>query len=338
MINLRIHQFDLQLKHTFTIARASHNVKKTVIVELEIDGVRGLGEATANTYYDTSADGITGILEGIRPIIESYDFDNPTNFWKYIHPYLRSFPFAHCALDMAAHDLYAKAKGLPLYQALGLPTQQTPLTSYTIGIDKIDVMVEKMLATPWPIYKVKLGTKHDLTIMRTLRKNTDAVFRVDANCAWGIDDTIRVSEELADLGVEFIEQPQPRGLGLRPSKKVFKYSALPIIADESCQKIEDLPDCQKRFHGINIKLVKCGGITPALRMIEQARAMNMSVMIGCMTESSVGISAAAHLLPLVDYADVDGAYLLQQDIATGVRLEHGRVHFTNTNGTGASLI
>ncbi|MFK7934365.1 MAG: dipeptide epimerase [Saprospiraceae bacterium] len=338
MIKLTIHQFDLRLKHTFTIARESHDVQKTVIVELEVDGVKGLGEATANSYYDVTAGGVIGILEGIRPVIEACQFDNPTNFWSYIHPYLREFPFAHCALDMAANDLYGKMQGQPLYKLWGLSADNLPQTSYTIGIDKIDVMIEKMLETPWPIYKVKLGTDRDMPIMRALRKNTDALFRIDANCAWDVDKTVMYSKELAELGVEFIEQPMPRGTGLRPSKKVLKYSALPIIADESCQKEPDVKDCHRKFDGINIKLVKCGGLTPALRMIKQARELDLKIMIGCMTESSVGISAVAQLLPLVDYADVDGAFLLSKDIATGVTLDNGDVHFADRNGTGAELL
>lgn len=337
-MKLKIHQFDLHLKHTFTIARESHRTQKTIVVELEVDGVTGLGEATANTYYDVTTGGLIGILEGIRPIIEAYQFDNPTNFWHHIQPYLREFPFAHCALDLAANDLYGKIKGRPLYKLWGLSTTNLPQTSYTIGIDKIDVMIEKMLETPWPIYKIKLGTERDLPIIRALRKNTDAVFRVDANCAWEVGQTIQYAQELAELGVEFIEQPLPRGTGLRPSKKILRYSALPIIADESCQQEADIANCHRKFNGVNIKLVKCGGLTPALRMIKQARELNLKVMIGCMTESSVGISAAAQLLPLVDYADLDGAFLLAQDIATGVTLEGGNVRLTERNGTGAELL
>lgn len=338
MIKLKIHKFDLPLKHTFTIARESHKVQKSIVVELEVDGTSGLGEATSNTYYNVTSGGIIGILEGIRPVIEAYNFDTPEHFWNYIHPYLREFPFAHCALDMAAHDLYGKQKGQPLHQLWGLSTDNLPLTSYTIGIDKIDVMIEKMLETPWPIYKIKLGTDQDLAIIRALRKNTDAIFRVDANCAWDAEQTILFSKDLIELGVEFIEQPLAYGTGVRPSKKVLKYSSLPVIADESCQKEADVDFCHKKFDGINIKLVKCGGITPALRMIKRARELDLKVMIGCMTESSVGISAAAQLLPLVDYADLDGAFLLAKDVATGVTLDNGKVHFAERNGTGALLI
>lgn len=336
-MKLKIHKFNLPLKHTFTIARESHKSQESIIVELEVDGITGLGEATSNTYYNVTASGIIGILEGIRPVIEAYEFDNPNNFWNYIQPYLREFPFAQCALDVAAHDLYGKQKGQPLYKLWGLSTDNMPLTSYTIGIDKIDVMIEKMLETPWPIYKIKLGTDHDLSIIRALRKNTDAIFRVDANCAWNAEQTILFSKELAELGIEFIEQPMPYGTGLRPSKKALKYSSLPLIADESCQNETDVDDCYKKFDGINIKLVKCGGLTPALRMIKRARELDFKVMIGCMTESSIGISAIAQLLPLVDYADIDGAYLLEEDIATGITLNNGKVQFANENGTGALL-
>jgi L-alanine-DL-glutamate epimerase-like enolase superfamily enzyme len=198
-------------------------------------------------------------------------------------------------------------------------------------------MVAKMEEMPWPIYKIKLGTKDDLNIIRNLRKHTSAIFRVDANTAWSAEETLDYAPELKELGVEFIEQP------LKPDdweghKLLFEKCVLPIIADESCQKEEDVSRCAGHFHGVNIKLMKCGGLTPAIRMIHEAKKLNMKVMVGCMTESSVGITAIAHLLPLLDYVDMDGALLLANDPAEGVIIQHGEVIFPKRNGIGAQLI
>jgi L-alanine-DL-glutamate epimerase-like enolase superfamily enzyme len=199
-------------------------------------------------------------------------------------------------------------------------------------------MVAKMNEFPgWPIYKIKLGTDRDLDIVCELRKHTTATFRVDANCGWTADQTIEFAPRLKDLGVEFIEQPLPRD-AWHQMHRVKAESALPIIADESCIQEGDVRVCANCFHGINIKLVKCGGLTPARRMIAEARRLGLSVMVGCMTESSVGISAIAQLLPLLDYVDMDGAVLLAEDIADGVRLDHGRCIYPDRPGNGVTLL
>ena len=198
-------------------------------------------------------------------------------------------------------------------------------------------MVAKLKERPgWPIYKIKLGTADDVAIVTELRKHTDATFRVDANCAWTVDETIENSRRLKPLGVEFIEQPLPADQ-YDAAAEVFRQSVLPIAADESCQVESDVDRCAGRFHIINIKLVKCGGMTPARRMIDRARALGMQTMVGCMTESTVGISAIGQLLPLLDYVDMDGAALLAQDIADGVKVVRGEAIYPETNGNGVTL-
>jgi L-Ala-D/L-Glu epimerase len=212
-----------------------------------------------------------------------------------------------------------------------------PLSDYTIGIDTMEKMIVKMKEFDgWPIYKIKLGTANDLAIVRELRRHTQAVFRVDANTAWTAEQTIAHAPELKNLGVEFIEQPLPAGDwdGMR---RVRAECALPIIADESCLTEEDVPRCAGFFDGINIKLNKAGGLTPARRMIASARRLGLKVMVGCMSESSVGISAIGQLLPLLDYVDMDGAVLIARDVATGVHLERGRAIFPEENGNGVRL-
>ena len=337
-MELRIHEFDLPLRHTFTIARGSINSQKTLIAELIEDGFSGYGEATTNDYYGFTFQNMADALERVRSLLADESRVDPVKLWERCAGLLRDNPFAQCALDQAAHDLWGKNLEQPVYQLWGLRLDAIPASNYTIGIDSIDTMIAKLEEFPgWPIYKIKLGTKEDLEIVEALRQHTNAVFRVDANCGWTADETIRNSRVLRELGVEFIEQPLPADQWA-DMKRVYSESALPIMADESCIIESDVPRCAGSFHGINIKLVKCGGLTPARRMIAQARELKMKVMVGCMTESTVGISAIAQLLPLLDYVDMDGAVLLAKDIATGVTVKKGICHFPAINGNGVTLI
>jgi L-alanine-DL-glutamate epimerase-like enolase superfamily enzyme len=335
-MKLLFHPFDLEMKHTFTISHGSHDIQKILIVELN-DGLhQGFGEATENPYYGVTVEKMMNDLEQIRDLIEENEAMNPEEFWQLTHTNLSHNPFAQCALDMAKHDLYGKKKGFPLYKLWGYNIDTVPLTNYTIGIDSIEKMVEKMKEFPWPLYKIKLGTKEDVKIIRELRKHTAATFRIDANCAWSAEETIGNSHAFKELNVEFIEQPLPAN-DFEGMKVVYERSALPVIADESCMVESDVKKCHHFFHGVNIKLTKCGGLTPGRRMIEEAKSLGMKVMVGCMTESSVGISAIAQLLPLLDYVDMDGAMLIKADVADGVKIEHEKIIFPDRNGTGASL-
>ena len=336
-MQLILHTFDLPLRHTFTITHESRNVQPTLIVELRDGLLSGFGEATETTFYGVSMERMKAQLESVRHKVESYDLQDPTVLWDYVFADLQdSHPFALCALDVAAHDLWAKKHGKKLYEMWGLTTDRNPITDYTIGIDTVAKMVEKMKEVPFPLYKIKLGTKEDIRIVRELRQHTDAVFRVDANTAWGVEETIQNSIALKALGVEFIEQPM-HAENWEGMKRVFAQAALPLIADESCILEDDVARCYGFFHGINIKLMKCGGLTPARRMIEHARHLGLKVMVGCMTESTVGCSAIAHLLPLLDYVDMDGPLLVRDDISEGIVIDYGKVIYANANGTGARL-
>lgn len=335
-MKLIVKEYILKLKHTFTISRESIDVQPSLIVELESEGFSGYGEATSNPYYNITVPMMIADLNKIRPIIEESENQTPEEFWQMMHPYLKENMFALCALDMAYTDLYARKKGKKLYEYWNYTIENNPLTDYTIGIASIDKMVSKMKELPWPIYKIKLGTHEDIAIVKELRKHTDAIFRIDANCGWGIEETINNAVELKKLGVEFLEQPM-KADNWDAHKEVFKYSVLPIIADESCIIEEDVAKCHNHFHGVNIKLVKCGGLTPGKRMIEQAKKLGLKTMVGCMTESSVGISAIAHLLPQLDYVDMDGALLLAEDIADGVTIKEGEISYSKLNGTGVIL-
>lgn len=332
-----IRTFKLKLKYPFTISRESHTIQPTLIVELQSEGFSGYGEATSNPYYNITVDSMRAHLESIIPFIESHEDQSPEEFWDSAHALLKNDMFALCALDMAYNDLYAKKKGKKLFELWGYSSLHNPKTNFTIGLDKIEVMVKKLKEMPWPIYKIKLGTNDDIAIVTELRKHTAARFRIDANCGWTVTETINNAVALKKLGVEFLEQPI-RADQWAAHREVYKHSVLPIIADESCIVEEDVAKCHNHFHGVNIKLVKCGGLTPARRMIHEARELGMKTMVGCMTESSVGISAIAHLLPELDYADLDGALLLSEDIASGVHITDGIVHYTDLNGIGSVLL
>jgi L-alanine-DL-glutamate epimerase-like enolase superfamily enzyme len=276
----------------------------------------------------------------VRDLLESTSLrkSTPEDTWQKLFETLGDHAFALCAIDQALHDLWGKLNGQPVYKMWGLSIDNVPASCFTIGIDSIDKMVSKLEEMPgWPIYKIKLGTTEDVQIIRALREHTDATFRVDANCGWKVNEALRNAEALKPLGVEFIEQPL-KADNWTGHRQLFEESVLPILADETCIVESDVDRCVDHFHGVNIKLVKCGGLTPARRMISNAKAHNMKVMVGCMTESTVGISAIAQLLPLLDYVDMDGAALLAKDIASGVHLDRGVCNFSETAGTGVALL
>lgn len=335
-MEIHLHEFDLPLRHTFTISRGSMDVQPTLIVELREGEHSGYGEATTNKYYGVTLDSMKAAIEPLKAELADYELADPVSFWE-LCSQRTDAKFAQCAIDEAAHDLWGKKLGKPVYELWGLSHEKNPCSNFTIGIAVTDVMIEKLHdMSGWPIYKIKLGTDNDVEIVRKLRAETDAIFRVDANCGWTADEAIENSGLLRELGVEFIEQPLPAD-DTDGMRRVFADSALPVIADESCLVEADVAKCHELFHGINIKLTKCGGLTPARRMIYEARRLGLKVMVGCMTESTVGISAIAQLLPLIDYVDMDGAALLAEDIADGVRVEKGVCHYPARNGNGVVL-
>ena len=336
-MQVHLKKYTLPLKHTFSISRESHDFQDTMIASLTLNGQTGYGEATSNPYYKITTESMMAEIEAISGEIEKFEFTKPEIFHGFlVNKGLSNF--AICALDLAAHDLYGKLLGKPLYEIWGTNTEHYPITNYTIGIASIDVMLAKMQEMPWPIYKIKLGTSDDVAIVRELRKHTDAIFRIDANCAWTAKETIFNAPILKELGVEFLEQPL-KADNWSGMEEVMHHSVLPVMADESCIVESDVEKCALHFSGINIKLTKCGGLTPALRMIQKGKDLGIKVMVGCMTESTVGISAIAQLIPQLDYVDMDGALLLKSDIATGVLIEpDGKVIFPKLAGTGVRLL
>ena len=337
-MKVAFYHYNLEMAHPFGISRSVHTVQPTFIVALSQDGHTGYGEATQNRYYNVTPENLQAGLEAIKHEIETYPFTNPENFYDhFLFPRLKNFRFLMAAIDEAANDLYGKLLGKALWQIWGYKIDKLPLSTYTIAIDDIEVMKKKLLEKAWPVYKIKLGTDHDIDIVKALRDISDMPFRIDANTGWTAEQTIKNSKILKEFGVEFIEQPLPYDQ-YEAMRKVKAASVLPVIADESVRTETDIQKCAKSFDGINVKLVKAGGITPARRMLTEARKFGIKTMIGCMTESSIGISAAAQLLPLCDYADLDGAILLKKDIAKGVVLDNGKIILPQTGGTGAELL
>ena len=335
-MKVRYHVSNLPFRYPFTISKGTKTHQPSLVVELEHMGIRGYGEAPSIAYYNISVEKMIGDLEAKKNMVEKFAFTEPSRYWHYLHHVFPQNNFLVCALDIAAWDLYGKIRQQPLYKIWGLNYENAPLCDYTIGIDTIDRMVEKMQALPWPIYKIKLGTAEDIEIVTTLRKHTDAIIRVDANAAWTSEEALQKIKLLHPLNIEFVEQPLTKD-DWEGMKNLFANSILPLIADESCIVETDVEKCTNHFHGINIKLTKCSGITPALRMIENARRHGMKVMVGSMNESTIGTSAIAHLLPLLDYVDMDGPLLLAQDLATGIIFEKGKVIVSDAPGLGIQL-
>lgn len=338
-MKLILRDIHLPLRHPFTIALGTTTLQHNLLVELEHEGISGYGEgASSHAWHLYTAESMRASLEAARPVIEADGFSTPEELWTRVFPVLGKNPFALCALDQAAHDLWGKIEGAPVWKLWGLTLDQLPLSDYTVGIDTVEVMVAKMKEFDgWPIYKIKLGTEDDLAIVRELRRHTNAVFRIDANTAWTAEQTLAHAPEMKELGVEFFEQPLPRD-DWEGMRRVRESCVMPVFADESCQTEADVEACAGVFDGINIKLTKAGGLIPARRMISRARELGLQVMVGCMTESSVGISAIAQLLPLLDHVDMDGAVLISKDIARGVSLDHGRAVFPTVNGNGVELL
>ncbi|HEX8315260.1 MAG TPA: dipeptide epimerase [Flavisolibacter sp.] len=330
--------YNLQFRYPFTISNGRTKTHQpTFIVQLEHLGRVGYGEAPAITYYNIPVEKMAEDLERKKIFVEKFAFTEPDRWWHYLHHLFPANPFLVCALDIAGWDLYGKIKGTPIKEFWQPSQSKNTITDYTIGIDTIERMLAKMQEKPWPVYKIKLGTPEDIAIIKSLRKHTDALFRIDANAGWKKEEALEKITAFKDLGVEFIEQPLAKD-DWEGMKWLYERSPLPLYADESCVAESDVEKCHQHFHGINIKLTKCSGLTPALRMIKQARELEMGVMVGSMNESTIGSAAIAHLQTIIDYLDADGPLLLKEDIATGLTYDdNGRVNVSSEPGLGISV-
>ncbi len=330
----------LQTRHPFVIARGGYAAHENVVVTItDKDGVEGIGEAAPNRYYGESVATVAAALEQFAPVLGSADSWSLEAIDVSLNRVLRGNNSAKSAISAALHDIVGKRLGIPVHRLWGLDPADAGESSFTIGIADNDGLRQRVAdAAGYPILKVKLGTDRDMEIIRVVRDAApDKRIRVDANAAWTASHAVMMIDFLADNQIEFVEQPvaQHDIDGLR---FVRSRSKLPIFADESCLVSTDVPRLAGAVDGVNLKLAKCGSLREALRIVHVARAFGMSVMAGCMIESSLGISAIAQLAPLLDHADFDGAALLSNDPYEGATITGGKIRLTDEPGLGARVI
>jgi L-alanine-DL-glutamate epimerase-like enolase superfamily enzyme len=325
----------LDLAHTWTISRNSSDFKQNVFVKLEKDGIIGYGEAAPNVRYGENAELTTKRINEASKIFKSGNFFHYIDIKNELDGTILDQSCAKAALDIALMDWIGKALNVPLYKLWGLNTAHTPKTSFSIGIDTSEMIRKKVReAEPYPILKVKVGTERDEEIINAVRSVTDKPIRVDANEGWKTkEEALEKIQWLATQGVEFIEQPMPSDM-IEETAWLREHIEMPIVADEAVKSAADIPKLAKAYDGINIKLMKSGGLLEALRMIQIAKALKMKIMLGCMIESSVAISAAAHLAPYVDWADLDGNLLISNDPFRGVKVDKGGFVYKDKPGLG----
>jgi L-alanine-DL-glutamate epimerase-like enolase superfamily enzyme len=324
----------LRTRHPFIIARGGQSDYRTVWVRLvDGDGVEGWGEAAPNRIYGETPETVLAALQTFAEHLPSdpIELDATERQWEKL---LRFNPSARVALSSALHDLAGKRLGVPVYRLWGLDPAAAPRSTFTIGIDTAEMIRQKVEeAAQYPILKIKLGSDRDVEILETIRGITPKELRVDANTGWNVKQAIRMLPVLEEFGVTVLEQPLPAD-DLDGLAQVRRVSRIPVIADESCLTSADIPRLVGCVDGINIKLAKCGSLREALRMIAIARAHQMMVMVGCMIESSIAITAAAHFTPLVDIVDLDGAALLERDPFSGATIDGGQVRLPTGPGLG----
>ncbi|MGL6195457.1 MAG: enolase C-terminal domain-like protein [Thermoguttaceae bacterium] len=336
-MRLRVIRVDLPLKHVFTTSRSSVSVVRTIIVELEQDGLRGHGEACEDLYYGITVESMVKSIEKVRPQIESYALADPIAFWNAVAPEISKNRFAQAALDLAACDLWGKMKDKPLWKIWGLNVNSLPLSSFGVGIDSIERTKEKLIETmDWPIYKVRLAQKDDLSTLKYLHENTQAQFHLDMNGSWTSEAVIKNLETFEKFNVTMLEQPLAPD-NWKGMQKLRKKSQIPIVADESWMGDDDFTQIADHFDGVNLKLVKCGGLTPAKRMLAAAKHKELKIAMGNAVESCVGVCATSQVAPLLDYASLDGPMLIEKKVGTGVRLERGRIIYPDEAGSGVRV-
>jgi len=341
-MKLRLIRVDLPLKHVFVNSRRETSIVRAVVVELEQDGLRGHGEAYEDSFYGVTIEDIHTQLDRCRDKLDHYALADPVAFWRFMHPVLGNKTFAQCALDCAAYDLWGKMWNRPVWKLWGCTRDQLPVSSYSIGIDSLERIGERFMEMPdWPLYRIKLGCRNDLDILRFLRSKTNAPFHVDVNGGWTLEKALDMIEPLRHFGVQLLEQPlnAHNFEGMAKLKKEMKQKrcSIPIIADESWRTVNDIDRCAEVFDGINIKLLKCGGLTPMREVISKVRDLGLNVVSANTVESSIGASATAQIASLVDYIGVDGPLQIDKKVGSGIRLERGNIFYPDEGGTGVRV-
>jgi len=327
----------LELAHTWTISRNSSDFKDNVFVKLQMDGIEGYGEAAPNVRFGESSELTIRRINEAKTIFENNSLFHYMSIKNGLDQKIIDQSCAKAALDIALMDWIGKSFGIPLYKLWGLDPSDAPVTSFSIGIDTTEVIKQKVReAKPYPILKIKVGTDRDKEIITAVRSVTDKPIRVDVNEGWKSKDmALKNIEWLISQGVEFIEQPMPATM-LEETAWLRERVAIPIIADEAVKSSADIPILAGAYDGINIKLMKAGGLLESFRMIQMAKALNLKIMLGCMIESSVAVTAAAHLAPFADWADLDGNLLIKNDPFTGVKVKEGELVFNDESGLGVA--
>lgn len=325
----------LRLRHTWTTTMSSSEYRDNLHVRFARDGISGRGEAAPIVRYNENAESARRAVDAVRDYLLSAE---PWQFDKTIREIFRRIDgeyAAKAALDIALMDWVGQKLGVPLYRHFGLDPKDTPVTTMSIGIDTPEMTRQKVReAADFPVLKIKVGLKTDEETLAAVRSVTSKPLRVDANEGWtDKEEAVRKINWLESQGVEFVEQPMPAAMS-EDIRWVRGKVHIPIIADEACLHPSDIPKLQAAYDGVNIKLMKAGGMLEAFRMIQIARSLGMKTMLGCMIESSIGVTAAAHLSPLVDYADLDGNLLIANDPYAGVRVEKGRLVLPDRPGLG----
>lgn len=334
MLKLQTEVLTLRTRHPFIIARGGNTEYRTLMVRLvDQDGVEGWGEAAATRFYGETLETVQAALQTYGALLpeDPFQLEDAEQRWELA---LHGNPAARVALSAALHDLVGKRLGMPVWKLWGLDRAKAPRSTFTIGIDTPEKMRAKVEeAAQYPILKIKLGTDHDIELLRTVRNATDRELRVDANAGWTVKRAISMLPVLREFGVTVLEQPLPP-TDLDGFAEIRRRADIPLIADESCRTAADIPPLVGKVDGINIKMAKCGSLREALRMIAIARAHHLMVMVGCMIESSLGITAAAQITPLVDIVDLDGAALLANDPFVGAEITGGQVTLSDAPGLG----
>jgi len=333
-MQLRFKPFELQLKHTFTLATSSRTTTPVMLVELEHDGLVGYGEASMPPYLGESHETVARFLKKVdlSAFNDPFRMDEILEYVDQLEPGNRA---AKACIDIALHDLVGKILGQPWYKIWGLKPENTPYTTFTIGIDTREVVIEKTKeAAEFKMLKVKMGRDNDKELIETILSVTDVPLCVDVNQGWkDKHEALEMIHWMKEKGIVFVEQPMPKEQ-LDDMAWLTAHSPLPTIADEAFQRIYDIPKFKDVYSGINIKLMKSTGMREAKKMIDVARALDMKVMIGCMTETSCAISAASQLSPLCDWADLDGALLITNDVFDGMKVINGKVTLFDRPGIG----
>jgi len=337
MLQVHYKKVSHAFEYPFTISKGTKTQQEALIIALGMGPYWGFGEACKISYYGIDLDAMILMLEQKKLLIQKYALTDPERFWHFLHHLFPDQHFLIAALDCAGWDLFAKMRQKKVYQQIGITPSPALVTNYTIGLDTPEKMLEKMKAHPWPIYKVKFSNERDIDTLALLRANTQSLIRIDANEALDVKTCLQLLPEFEKLGIELIEQPIDKN-NYEAMHELKAKSKIPFYADEACVTEQDVAICKDAFDGITIKLSKCGGITPALRMIKEARSLGLSIMLGNMNECSIGTAPLVHLQYLVDKLDADGPLLLKEDSGKGLFYENAMLNGEDKNGLGIQAI